>query len=69
MATKEELKQIIVDLKVALAQSRVPQGNCPYAYYSIEKSSPDCNSISCDKCGSDFWDNFRKIVIKEVKQL
>ena len=32
-ATIEELKEMIVDLKMDLVRANIPSGNCPYAYY------------------------------------
>lgn len=58
MATIEELKEIIVDLKVSLGKANVPRGNCPYAYYpGIEG---ECREDSdCDKCEREFWQKYR----------
>lgn len=48
-ATIEELKEMIVDLKVELFKTQVPDSNCPYAYYNYDKNA-DCGDISCFQC-------------------
>jgi hypothetical protein len=69
-ATIDELKEIIVDLKVSLAKANVPQGNCPYAYYNINKNNrPNCNDVSCKYCTIDFWTEYKKDKILEVDEL
>lgn len=53
MATIEELKEIIIELKVDLAKAKVPNGHCPYAYYPNIKQEGDCDD--CNKCQRDFF--------------
>lgn len=70
MATVERLKEIIVDLKVALRNSYIPKGHCPYAYYSVEGAKDiDCDSFDCDLCRREFMELYRKQVKKEVESL
>ena len=33
MASIEELKKIIVDLRMDLVRESIPRGHCPYVYY------------------------------------
>lgn len=68
MKTVEELKEIIVYLKVSLEKSGVPQGHCPYAYYpGIEG---DCREDGdCDKCEREFWQKYRAKVEEWVESL
>lgn len=68
MGKISELKEMIVDLRVELLQARIPNGNCPYAYYSMEKDT-DCNEISCDECQSNFFEKYAEEVRKEVRSL
>lgn len=68
MATVEELKEIIIELKVDLAKAHIPYSNCPYAYYSgIEgecREDGDCN-----KCKQDFFEKYENQVRKMVEKL
>ena len=55
MASVEELKRMIIDLKVDLVRANIPRDNCPYAYYSTsKKSNRDCNGLSCRECTRKF---------------
>jgi hypothetical protein len=58
MATVEELKEIIIELKVDLAKARVPYGNCPYAYYP--GINGECREDGdCSVCKQEFWQRYR----------
>lgn len=65
MATVEELKEMIVNLKVWLRESYIPHGNCPYCYFSVEGSTRECGSIDCDLCQKSSG----KIVIQDRRIL
>lgn len=68
MASIEELKEIIIDLKMNLIDTSIPDSNCPYAYY--RKENPfSCGSVSCERCRSIFMEIMRKDVMAEVEQL
>lgn len=68
-ATVEELKNMIVDLKMDLVRSNIPSGNCPYAYYHRENPIEDCNSVSCRECKKIFLDGMKRDIEKEVQAL
>ena len=67
--TKAQLKEVIVDLKMQLVKASVPQGHCPYSYYSVPNPISDCNSIDCSACHEIFHDNMRKIITAEVAKM
>lgn len=67
MATVEELKEIIVELKVDLAKASVPNGHCPYAYYPGMKHDSDCDD--CNKCKREFFQKYENIVRAKVEKL
>ena len=64
-----ELKKIIVDLKMDLIKTQIPKGHCPYTYYTaLAKRMKDC-TMDCDKCRERFMIAMKKRVIKEVEKL
>lgn len=67
MATVEELKEMIVELKVDLAKASVPNGHCPYAYYPGIKQDGDCDD--CNKCKREFFEKYENIVRARVEKL
>ena len=67
-ATKQELKEMIVDLRVENMRINIPLEHCPYAYYDSEDSM-ECGEISCDECRENFFDIMRKRIEKEVASL
>lgn len=71
MASEKELKKMIVELRMDLVKANIPYGNCPYAYYSTskQKDRENCDNISCNECKSNFLNDIREDIIKEVKQL
>lgn len=69
MESIEELKCRIVDLRVALAKEKVPRGHCPYSYFDIGVSSPNCNEVDCTECKNMYWDKYRKKVEISVAEL
>lgn len=69
MKTIEELKEIIVDLKVSLAKANIPYGNCPYAYYHNIEQEFDCGDIGCDQCRRMFFDKYENKVRETVEKL
>ncbi len=68
-ATIEELKDIIIDLKMDLVRESILSGNCPYAYYHRENPVGDCGSVSCGECKRNFLEDMKKDIVKEVKAL
>lgn len=67
-ATVEELKNMIIDLRFALATKDISRSDCPYAYAG-EKPIENCDSVGCDKCKRIFMYNKRKDIEKEVMAL
>lgn len=70
MASVEELKRIIIDLRMNLVRANIPRGNCPYAYYSTtkQKDRGDCD-IDCSDCMRKFLGDMRKDITEEVMRL
>lgn len=71
MASIRELKDIIVDLKVSLAETRVPRGNCPLHYFKVSSYvGLGCDTgVSCDVCKDRFFEQYRKDCTAEVRNL
>ena len=74
MAKISELKEIIIELEMDLIKANIPQGHCPYAYFTINnknKKDIDCNAYDwdCDKCNNDFYVEYEKEIRKRVKKL
>ena len=67
MATVEELKEMMIELKVDLAKANVPYGHCPYAYYPGMKQHGDCDD--CNKCKREFYQEYENIVRAKVEKL
>lgn len=68
-ATVNELKEMIIDLRVDLVKARIPETNCPYAYYNMDMENIDCNEISCNECKRIFLENMREKIKEEVMSL
>lgn len=68
-ATVEELKDMIVDLKIDLVKANIPKGHCPYAYYPIEKPISNCDGDICEDCKKNFFNIMRKAIEEKVKAL
>ena len=68
-ATTEELKRIIVDLRVNLVDATIPKGHCPYAYYSSLMKPDNCNDIDCYECHTLFLRKMEEKVKEEVDRL
>ena len=70
MKTREELKEIILDLRVLNAKLKVPQGNCPYAYFYIEGESKEShNCDDCSDCEIKFWEKYRNDIKIKVDEM
>ena len=71
MASIEELKKIIVDLRMDLVRESIPRGHCPYAYYSTskQKDREGCDDIDCSECMRNFLSDKKNDIIQEVMQL
>ena len=64
-----ELKAIIVKLKMDLIKAQIPKGHCPYTYYTaLAKRMKDC-TMDCDKCREKFMVAIKKQFEKEVEKL
>lgn len=69
MKTIQELKEIIVDLKVSLAKANIPYGHCPYAYYPGIEQNFECGDIGCDQCRRLFFTTYEKLTKESVEKL
>lgn len=70
MATVEELKEMIVKLKVELAEAHIPRERCPYSYYPSVAHDEDCDDFDdCDKCHREFLHKYERIVREKVAKL
>lgn len=67
-ATVEELKSLIVGIKMEVIKLSMQKGNCPYAYYSMEQIT-SCDDTNCNECKKDFMSRFRKDIEENVKNL
>ena len=64
-----ELKEIIVNLKMDLIEKKIPEGHCPYSYYTPSAGRfVDC-TISCGQCRKIFMRDMEKDIRKEVDKL
>lgn len=64
-----ELKEIIVELKMELLKANIPKGHCPYSYYKpTAERKIDC-SIDCDACRWLFMQDMEKDIRAEVEKL
>lgn len=68
-ATIEELKKMIVDLRMDLVRATIPSGHCPYGYYRRENPISSCNDVSCNACKEIFLKGMAKDIKEEVAQL
>ena len=71
MANIRELKDMIVNLKVALTKAQVPDSNCPMHYFtgsSIVGLGCDAG-VSCDVYEYRFFEQYRKDCAAEVIKL
>lgn len=67
MATIEQLKEIIVELRLELMRAKIPQGHCPYAYYHGVEQEGDCDD--CDECKRKFFEKYEIKIKQEVEKL
>ena len=56
--TRNELVDTIIDLAVELRKAKIPNGNCPYAYYTDVKQDGDCEN--CTECKYRFFEKYRE---------
>ena len=71
MKTKDQLKEIIVDLRLELVEKDLPRGVCPYALFrlkNMQKRRSDCMKTDCDVCHREFLELYRQEVADEVKR-
>ena len=69
MASKEELKAMIVDLKVELMLAKVPHGHCPYAYYHEFSRDPEAECNDCYECKENLVRQAKQRFREEVDNL
>lgn len=64
-----ELKEIIISLRMDLLKTKVYKGSCPYSLYApTHGRKVDC-SIGCEKCREIFLRDMEKNIRKEVEEL
>lgn len=72
MATVKELKEMLIDEKVARICNSIPDGHCPNAYYHFEYET-GCESEnendSCFQCKKRFRTAVEKAVREEIEKL
>lgn len=69
MASVEELKEIIIKLKMELVNNKIPKGHCPYTYYTaLSKRMKDCD-MDCIKCREKFMVEMERYVRKNVEEM
>ena len=68
-ATTQELKRIIVDLRMDLVKETAPKGYCPYSYYSSVTQPVNCDYIDCDECRTLFFEKMEENIREEVDRL
>lgn len=68
MATIEQLKEIIIELKVDVARARVPYGHCPYAYFTCVETEEECGDCDCTECKCKFFEKYKSIIRQEVEK-
>lgn len=68
MKTTEELKEIILDLRLKIIKLNVPKGHCPYAYYN-EFDNPLGDCSDCSECKEVFMNKWEEIINKDLEML
>ena len=69
MADINELKEIIIDLKMELIEERIPRGYCPYSVYTPTTERKEKECLDCDKCRRTFMRSMEKDIRAEVEKL
>ena len=64
-----ELKEIIVDLKMDLINAQIPVGHCPYSYYATLKDGTISCEIGCNKCREIFMNMMECRIRQEVNAI
>ena len=69
MADINELKEMIINLKMQLVKAQIPKGHCPYTYSAeLAKHMKDC-TMDCEKCRERFMAAMKRKITKEVEEL
>lgn len=55
----------IIDLRLEVIETSIPDGNCPYAYYNVEDDY-DCDN--CTKCKERFFEDMKERITEEEKR-
>lgn len=69
MATKKELKEMIVQLQLRVVKLSIPDQNCPYALYEMEKPKEACEELTCNECSERFMNEIEKVIRDKVEKL
>ena len=68
MADINELKEMIIDLRMELLAEEIPEGYCPYSVYTPKtKKNHDCSD--CVRCRRVFMRDMEKDIRAEVNAL
>lgn len=63
----EELTEMIVDLRVDLAEANLLEGYCIYSGCGNPiKKDVDCYEIGCDECRAQYFEKYRELVRQEM---
>lgn len=69
MTTTNELKEMIVKLKMDLLKVQIPKGTCPYTYYTPSNGKKiDC-TMDCNECWNKFMKAREEIIKNEIRGL
>lgn len=67
MAATEKLKEIIIDLRMELLKSQIPEENCIWKYIS-EDTERNC-SCECNVCKEKFFKDAKNNIRQEVEKI
>lgn len=63
------LKELYIESQTTLVKARVPEGYCPYCYYSIPGPEDACDNISCADCWEHLIEKIRKQAAQEAEDV
>lgn len=69
MKSINELKEIIIRLKMDNLKMQIPKGVCPYTYYTPSNGKRINCIMDCNKCWNDFIKRREEIIRAEVRSL
>lgn len=69
MKTVDELKEIILKLKMDNLKIQIPKGTCPYTYYTPSNNNKINCIMDCNECWYTFMERREEIIRAEVRNL